>query len=296
MSHNEDLMEAGAAASPVVSTGQGLVRGRAIRGGRSAGAVVGYQGIPYAAAPVGPLRWRPPQPPARWTGVRDAFEFGPDLPQSPNPRMRGPRASEDCLYLNVWTPAGAAPGSLPVMVWIHGGGFTGGSGSDVRSDGAIMAAEGVVVVSFNYRAGLFGFLAHRGAFAGVAARRLGQLRAARSVDRAGLGEEQHRGVRRRRGTNHGVRRVGGLGFDFAAAHVRAGARHVPAGDPAQSRRLPAAGIAGRCRTGGQRARRRHRGAAPTFRRGPARRRPRCCRPRSGASQPRACCGRSATVG
>ena len=162
MSQSEDPIAAGVAPDPVVTTGQGPLRGRMIGGAGNAAAVHAFKGVPYAAPPVGALRWRPPQPPAPWTGVRDAIEFGPDLPQAPNPRMRGPRTSEDCLYLNVWAPAGAAPGSLPVMVWIHGGGFAGGSGSDVRSDGAAMAAQGVVMVSFNYRAGLFGFLAHRG--------------------------------------------------------------------------------------------------------------------------------------
>lgn len=142
----------------------------AITGGRVSGATfvpVGggravhvFKGIPYAAAPIGALRWRPPQPVQAWPGVRPARQFGPDSPQAPNPRLRAPATSEDCLYLNVWTPADAAPGSLPVMVWIHGGGFVGGSGSDMRSDGAALAGRGVTVVSFNYRAGLFGFLAH----------------------------------------------------------------------------------------------------------------------------------------
>jgi para-nitrobenzyl esterase len=119
-----------------------------------------FKGIPYAAPPVGPLRWQPPQPLQPWTGARPALEFGADCPQAPSPHLRAPAHSEDCLYLNVWAPADAVPGSLPVMVWIHGGGFAGGSGSDQRSDGALMAHRGVVVVSFNYRAGLFGFLAH----------------------------------------------------------------------------------------------------------------------------------------
>lgn len=139
----------------VVATSSGQVRGSAAGRG-----VVEFKGIPYSAPPVGPLRWSPPQPHASWAGVRDALAFGPDFPQAPNPRLRSPSLSEDCLYLNVWAPEGAAPGALPVMIWIHGGGFQGGSGSDIRSDGVAMAAQGVVVVSFNYRSGLFGFFAH----------------------------------------------------------------------------------------------------------------------------------------
>src|SRR5262249_2865421 len=78
------------------------------------------------------------------------------------PASRATTQSEDCLYLNVWSPAGAAPASLPVMVWLHGGGFTGGSGADARAEGARLAQRGAVVVSFNYRSGMFGFLAHPG--------------------------------------------------------------------------------------------------------------------------------------
>jgi para-nitrobenzyl esterase len=122
--------------------------------------VVAWKGIPYAAPPVGPLRWRPPQPAPRWSGLRPALDFGPDFPQAPNPALRSAAMSEDCLYLNVWAPAGAEPGSLPVMVWLHGGGFVAGSGADARSDGERLAREGAVVVSFNYRSGVFGFLAH----------------------------------------------------------------------------------------------------------------------------------------
>jgi len=139
-----------------VPTERGAVRGGTIR--LPSGSVDVFKGIPYAAPPTGPLRWRPPQAAQRWSGTRDALAFGPDSPQAPNPRMRGAGMSEDCLHVNVWAPAGAD--ALPVMVWVHGGGFVGGSGSDLRSDGALMASQGVVVVSFNYRAGLFGFLAH----------------------------------------------------------------------------------------------------------------------------------------
>ena len=124
--------------------------------------VIAWKGIPYAAPPVGPLRWRPPQPVSPWQGLRPATSFGPDFPQAPNPALRAGAMSEDCLYLNVWAPEGAEPGSLPVMVWLHGGGFVAGSGADARSDGERLAREGVVVVSFNYRSGVFGFLAHPG--------------------------------------------------------------------------------------------------------------------------------------
>lgn len=143
----------------LASPPSGAVRGSLIHA-KSGAAIHVYQGIPYAAAPLGPLRWRAPAPLPAWSGVRDALSFGPDLPQTPNARLRGPAQSEDCLHLNIWAPANATAGSLPVMVWVHGGGFVGGSGSDLRSDGAAMAAQGVVVVSFNYRSGLFGFLAH----------------------------------------------------------------------------------------------------------------------------------------
>jgi para-nitrobenzyl esterase len=137
-----------------VRTAQGLVRGR--REGE--GGV--FLGIPFAAPPVGPLRWRPPQPMRPWSGVRDALDFGPDMPQPPMARLRGPRQDEDALYLNVWTPTIEGSAGLPVLVWFPGGGFLGGSASDPVNDGARLAAEGAVVVAINYRVGLFGFLAH----------------------------------------------------------------------------------------------------------------------------------------
>jgi para-nitrobenzyl esterase len=130
--------------------------------------VASFKGIPFAAPPVGDLRLRPPQPPAKWTGVRQAVEFGADCMQgrfgpppaaAPGaPPARAP--SEDCLFLNVWRPASAMPGAkLPVMVWIHGGGFTGGSGASPNTSGVEFAKHGVVLVSINYRLGRFGFLA-----------------------------------------------------------------------------------------------------------------------------------------
>jgi para-nitrobenzyl esterase len=123
-----------------------------------------YKGIPYAAPPLGPLRWRPPQPVAGWTGVRPTGAFGPSSLQGvvwDDIDLRDAGVSEDCLYLNVWTPA--APGEsdrLPAMVWIHGGGFVAGSGAEPRYDGAHLAARGVVVVTLNHRLNALGFLAH----------------------------------------------------------------------------------------------------------------------------------------
>ena len=128
--------------------------------------VESFKGIPFAAPPVGELRWRPPQPAAPWTGVRQATEFGADCMQGrfgpPLPPGAPPARvpSEDCLFLNVWRPASATPAArLPVMVWIHGGGFVGGSGSSPNTSGAQFARQGVLMVSINYRLGRFGFFA-----------------------------------------------------------------------------------------------------------------------------------------
>ena len=128
--------------------------------------VASYKGIPFAAPPVGDLRWRPPQPMAPWTGVRQAAEFGADCMQGRfgPPQAAGanaaPAPSENCLFLSVWRPASApADARLPVMVWIHGGGFVGGSGSSPSTSGVQFAKQGVVLVSINYRLGRFGFFA-----------------------------------------------------------------------------------------------------------------------------------------
>jgi para-nitrobenzyl esterase len=151
---------AAAADGPTVTTRYGQVRGAA---GESANS---YLGIPYAAPPVGERRWRPPAAPARWTGVRDATTPGNPCMQRVQETVWGNLAgpgtpSEDCLYLNVHTPAQRSLHKRPVMVWLHGGGFTVGSGTFY--DGGTLAAEGdVIVVTLNYRLGAFGYLAHPG--------------------------------------------------------------------------------------------------------------------------------------
>ena len=142
------------AQAPTVHTSTGSVAGSAADG------VAVFKGIPYAQPPIGPLRWKPPQPVAAWTGTRDATKFGNDCMQKPLADSRAPGVSEDCLTLNVWAPTGAQ--RLPVMVWVYGGGFVEGSASLPLYDGAHLAKQGVVLVSLNYRTGVFGFLAHRG--------------------------------------------------------------------------------------------------------------------------------------
>jgi para-nitrobenzyl esterase len=119
-----------------------------------------YLGIPYAAPPIGELRWKPPTPPVKWQGTRKATDLAAHCLQSPafpvTFQDRG--ASEDCLYLNVWSPARPSATRLPVMVWIHGGGFVNGGGASAEGDGVRLAERGVVVVSMNYRLGILGFL------------------------------------------------------------------------------------------------------------------------------------------
>jgi para-nitrobenzyl esterase len=122
-----------------------------------------FRGIPYAAAPVGERRWRAPASVDSWSGVRASDRFGAACAQVDmfaGAGLSRETQSEDCLYLNIWTPASAPAERLPVFVWIHGGAYVVGSGGDPRIDGSTLAAQGVVVVTFNYRIGVFGFLAH----------------------------------------------------------------------------------------------------------------------------------------
>ena len=146
-----------ASSGPEVKTDAGKVKGK------SDGSVRSFLGIPYAAPPVGNLRWKPPAPVAKWKGTRNATAFGSRCMQGAvfsDMVFRDPGISEDCLYLNVWTPAKGASEKLPVMVWIYGGGFVGGATSEPRQEGTNLAKRGVVVVSMNYRLGVFGFFAH----------------------------------------------------------------------------------------------------------------------------------------
>src|SRR5262245_40568994 len=154
------LMSAAVAGAEPVKTKSGYVEGMTAAGSN----VRVFKGIPFAAPPVGDLRWKAPQPPASWEGVRKANEFGARCMQARiyDDMIFRDGNSEDCLYLNVWTPATSDAERLPVMVWIYGGGFRSGSASEPRQDGERLATKGVVVVGFNYRLGIFGFLSHPG--------------------------------------------------------------------------------------------------------------------------------------
>jgi para-nitrobenzyl esterase len=142
--------------SLTVKTEQGKVQGKTINGGK----VQAFLGIPYAKPPVGELRWKAPEPPAKWKDTRDATHYGSRCVQTPSfdQAFTDAGQSEDCLYLNVYAPADAK-GKLPVMFWIHGGGFSSGASSEQRHNGDFLPTKGVVLVTINYRLGAFGFLA-----------------------------------------------------------------------------------------------------------------------------------------
>ena len=148
----------GALTSDQVKTTNGVVEGA-----KSNSGIRMFRGIPFAAPPVGDLRWKAPQPVKDWTGVRSATEFGPNCMQRPiygNMGFRNPTMSEDCLYLNVWTPAQSGAQKLPVLVYFFGGGLQAGDGSEPRYDGESMAKRGIVAVTISYRLTVFGFMAH----------------------------------------------------------------------------------------------------------------------------------------
>lgn len=141
----------------VATTESGKVKGTVENG------VLSFKGIPYAAPPIGQLRWRPPQAVIPWEGIRAATDFGADCMQLPFPSDAAPlggSVGEDCLYVNVWKPATRSGRRLPVMVWIYGGGFVNGGSSPPVYDGRHFAEHGLVFVSFNHRLGRFGFFAH----------------------------------------------------------------------------------------------------------------------------------------
>jgi len=150
------------APSNVLATGPRVTTEMGVVEGKREGAVNAFLGIPYAAPPVGEMRWKAPAAAAKWNGVRKATSFGARCMQGriyDDMIFRDPGPSEDCLTLNVWAPANAQ-GKLPVMVWIYGGGFQAGGTSEPRQDGKNLAKQGVVVVSMNYRLGVFGFFTH----------------------------------------------------------------------------------------------------------------------------------------
>jgi para-nitrobenzyl esterase len=153
------VLPASATAADRVRTLNGVIEGSP----KQASGVRIFKGIPYAQAPVGDLRWKPPQPVKHWKGVRQALQFGPRCMQHAiygDMNFHSNGMSEDCLYLNVWSPAQRSNGGLPVLVYFYGGGFVAGDSSEPRYDGESLAARGLVVVSMNYRLGVFGFLAH----------------------------------------------------------------------------------------------------------------------------------------
>ena len=152
------VLPTSAADGPLATIQSGQVRGKTSADGK----VNIFLGIPFAAPPVGPLRWKEPQPVTPWTTVRDATNFGARCMQSDVFKgvvFRDSGMSEDCLYLNVWAPAAKDSAKLPVMVWLYGGSFFAGSGSEARYDGEPLAHRGVIIVTLNYRLGIFGFFA-----------------------------------------------------------------------------------------------------------------------------------------
>jgi para-nitrobenzyl esterase len=144
--------------APQIKVAQGTLEGSVLASG-----IQSFKGVPFAQPPVGNLRWRAPQETKSWTGIREAKTFGPNAMQKPvfgDMGFRAPKMSEDCLYLNIWTPAKKPTEKLPVLVYFYGGGFVAGDGSENRYDGESLAEKGIVTVTLNYRLGIFGFFSH----------------------------------------------------------------------------------------------------------------------------------------
>ncbi len=152
-----DAQQANKAINLQVKTNNGILEGLYDSGIRT------FKGVPFAQPPVGDLRWKEPQPLKNWEGVRKAYNFGPRAMQRPifsDMNFRSDGVSEDCLYLNIWTPAQSANDKLPVLVYFYGGGFVAGDGSEYRYDGESMARRGIIAITVNYRLSVFGFFAH----------------------------------------------------------------------------------------------------------------------------------------
>ena len=151
------LSAMGMMAQTQVKTAEGILEGKDLSG------ITVFKGVPFAAPPVGNLRWKAPQPAQKWQGVREAKEFGPNPMQEPifgDMNFGTKTNSEDCLYLNIWTPAKTMKEHLPVLIYFNGGGLMAGSGSEPRYAGDAMAREGIISITANYREGIFGFFAH----------------------------------------------------------------------------------------------------------------------------------------
>ena len=147
----------GMMAQTQVKTAEGILEGKDLSG------ITVFKGVPFAAPPVGNLRWKAPQPAQKWQGVREAKEFGPNPMQEPifgDMNFGTKTNSEDCLYLNIWTPAKTMKEHLPVLIYFNGGGLMAGSGSEPRYAGDAMARKGIISITANYREGIFGFFAH----------------------------------------------------------------------------------------------------------------------------------------
>jgi para-nitrobenzyl esterase len=205
-----------------------------------------FEGVPYAAAPVGYLRWRAPEPHANWSGVLTADHFGGNCMQATQEQQANPASAnrksvwtipflipqdpitEDCLYLNVWTGASSSSGRRPVIVWIHGGGFQSGSGSVPLYDGSAMAKKGVVFVTINYRLGVFGFLALRELSGESSHHASGDYGLLDQIAALQMGAAEHRGFRRGSGERDDRRPVGRVLQRQLSRRFSAGQRPVPA--------------------------------------------------------------------